>query len=108
MLYLIEATEGPGWTSPEEGREVLEGGILPLFDHLADLEADGTILAGGLPVGDRAFTLVLEADSNEQADRIVRDIPGWSVLRWSVTPLQRLSTRAAMERNFLASLAVEA
>ncbi len=107
MLYLIEATDGPGWTSPEEAREVLKGGILPLFDHLADLEADGTILAGGLPVGDRALTLILEASSNEQADQIVRDIPGWSVLRWSVTPLQRLSKRAAMERNFLDTLPVE-
>lgn len=104
MLYLIEATDGPGWRTPEEAREVLKGGILPLFDHLADLEADGTILAGGLPVGDRAFTMVVAADSNDEADRLVHDIPGWSVLRWRVTPLQRFSARAATERTYVDNL----
>jgi len=55
MKYLVVGSEGPGFTSPEEVLAVLEGGILPTFDALMKLEAEKKILAGGLPVGDRAF-----------------------------------------------------
>jgi hypothetical protein len=57
MKYLVIGSGGPGFTSPEEAVEVLEEGILPTFDALMKLEEDDKILAGGLPIGDRAFVV---------------------------------------------------
>ena len=102
--YLVVASEGPGFASPEETMQVLEKGILPTFDALHKLEADKKIIAGGLPVGERKFVFVLEASSNEEVDQILRDIPSWGVLKWQVTPLQSFDGRAQMETNILAEL----
>jgi hypothetical protein len=104
MKYLVVGSEGPGFTSPEETVEVLEKGILPTFDALLKLEADKKILAGGLPVADRALVFILEASSNEEVDQILRDIPAWGALKWKVTPLQSFKGRADKERSIVEAL----
>ncbi len=38
MRYLVTATGGPGFTSPEESLETLQKIILPSFDALIELE----------------------------------------------------------------------
>jgi hypothetical protein len=68
------------------------------------LEAEKKILAGGLPVADRAFVFIMEASSNEEADQLLRNIPAWGVLKWKVTPLQSFGGRATQERKVLAEL----
>ncbi len=104
MQYLVEGTGGPGFGSPAETRAVLENTILPDFEILTKMEAEGKILAGGLRVGDRAFVFIIEAGDNDEADRIVRAIPFWGLLQWKVTPLQSVARRAAIERANLAAL----
>ena len=104
MKYLVVGSEGPGFASPEETVEVLEKGILPTFDALLKLEADKKILAGGLPVADRALVFILEASSNDEVDQILRDIPAWGVLKWKVTPLQSFAGRADKERSIVEAL----
>jgi hypothetical protein len=104
MNYLVIASDGPGFASPEEMIQVLEKGVLPTFDALMELEADKTIIAGGLPVGERKFVFILEASSNEEADRILRDIPAWGVFKWQVMPLQSFGGRAEKERSVVAEL----
>jgi hypothetical protein len=103
MNYLVIASDGPGFASPEETIQVLEKGVLPTFDALMELEADKTIIAG-LPVGERKFVFILEASSNEEADRILRDIPAWGVFKWQVMPLQSFGGRAEKERSVVAEL----
>lgn len=103
-LYLVKTTEGPGFGSPDEAAEVLEKGIIPLFDALAKLEKDKVIVAGGLPAGSRTLYLMIEADSHDAVDRILRDLPGWGVFSWKVMPLQSLSGRARMERDVVRKL----
>jgi hypothetical protein len=78
MKYLVTGSEGPGFASREQAIEVLEKGILPTFDALMKLEANKKILAGGLPVGDRAFVFILEASSHEEADQLLRVLPRYS------------------------------
>jgi hypothetical protein len=104
MKYLVIGSEGPGFASPEEVVAILEKGILPTFDALMKLEAEKKILAGGLPVADRAFVFIMEASSNEEADQLLRNIPAWGVLKWKVTPLQSFGGRATHEREVLAEL----
>jgi hypothetical protein len=104
MQYLVHGQGGPGYTSPEEGLEVLEEGILPTFEHLIGLEKDRKILAGGTPVAERAIVFIVEASSNDEVDRLIRDIPAWAVMDWQVTPLQTLSGRADKEREVVGQL----
>ena len=104
MKYLVTGSEGPGFASPMETAEVLENIILPTFDTLVKLEGDKRILAGGLPVGDRAFVFIVEAASNEEVDRLLRTIPAWGVLKWQVTALQTFAGRAAQEREVVKEL----
>ncbi len=104
MRYLVIGSGGPGFASPEEALEVLEQGILPAFDALLQLEDDKKIVAGGLPVGDRAVVFIAEASSNEELDRLLRNIPAWGVLDWEVTPLQSFKGRADHEREVVKHL----
>jgi len=104
MKYLVVASGGPGFSSPEEALEVLEKTILPSFAALKKLETAKKILAGGLPVGDRAFVFILEARSNEEVDQLLRDIPMWGSLDWEVTPLLSFSARAAEERKAIKAI----
>ena len=104
MKYLVHASGGPGFSGPEETAAVLENGILPTFEALLALEREGTIVAGGLPAADRAFVFIAEADDNDAIDRMVRDLPAWGVLDWTITPLQTFAGRAAVERTVLERL----
>ena len=99
MRYLVVGSGGPGFASAEEAQEVLTKIILPSFDQLINLEKGKKILAGGLPVGDRAFVFIAEATSNEELDEMLRNLPMWGSLDWEVTPLQTFGGRAAMERK---------
>ena len=103
-LFLVSTTEGPGFAEPNEVIQVLEKGIIPTFNHLIELKGKKKIVAAGLPVGSRTFYLIVEADTHDEVDRMLRDIPAWGIFSWSVTPLQSLEGRAAIEREILKSL----
>ena len=94
MQYLVMGTGGPGFQSPEEAVQLLESLVIPSLEQLA---AEKKILAGGLPVGDRAVAFIMEAASHDEADQLLRHIPLWPGLNWEVTPLQSFEGRAAME-----------
>ena len=104
MQYLVEGARGPLPASPEQALALLEGIVIPHFEHVIKLKTEGKILAGGVPVGDRAFVFIVEAASNDEADRIVRDMPAWGLLQWKVTPLQSVEARADMERKVVQAL----
>jgi len=104
MKYLVVGSGGPGFTSQEEAVRVLEEVILPSFNKLIGLEKKKKILAGGLPVGDRAFVFIAEASSNEELDQMLRKLPMWGALDWEVTALQTFSGRADQERDIIKKL----
>lgn len=102
--YLVVGSEGPGFTSPEEAIQILEKGILPTFDALMKLQEEKKIIAGGLPIGDRAFVFIVEASSNNELDKLLRSLPAWGALKWKVTALESFAGRAAQEREILNEL----
>jgi hypothetical protein len=104
MQYLVEGSRGPLPATPQAAVELLQGTVIPHFDHVMRLEREKKVLAGGLPVGDRAFVLIIEAADNNEADRIVRDLPGWAILEWKVTPLQSVAARKEMEEAVVRKL----
>jgi hypothetical protein len=101
MKYLVKGSMGPGFSSEEEAIHVLEDVVMPSFDYLMRLEKEKKIVAGGLPVGERAFVFIAEAASNEEIDQMVRKIPVWPMMEWEVTALEPISGRELQERNFL-------
>lgn len=103
-LYLVVASGGPGFTSPQEAITVLEKGILPTFDALQKMQKEGKILAAGLPAGDRAFLFIVQAASNDEVDNLIRDLPAWGALQWKVKALQSIEGRASRERQILEEL----
>jgi len=104
MKYLVVASGGPGFASEEEAVEVLERVIIPSFNELRALEKKKKIVAGGLPVGDRAFVFIAEAKSNDDLDQMLREIPMWGSLDWDVTALQSFNARAKQERQAVREL----
>jgi hypothetical protein len=96
---LVVASAGPSFSSPEEAIQILEGVVLPSFEYLAKLEADGKLVAGGLPVADRQFVFILDVESNAEADALLRAVPAWGLFTWNVTALQEMGDRLAMERE---------
>jgi hypothetical protein len=104
MKYLVVASGGPGFTSPEEAVEVLQDIILPSFKVLMDLEKRGIIVVGGLPVGAREFVFIANARSNDELDQLLRKIPMWGELEWEVTALQTFRGRATQERQAVREL----
>ncbi|MGB2693447.1 MAG: muconolactone Delta-isomerase family protein [Thermodesulfobacteriota bacterium] len=103
MKYLVIGNEGPGFFSSEEAIEMLENIVLPAFDELEELETEGA-LVGGVPVGERAFAFIIEAESHEDVDRTLRSMPIWNMLEWEVTPLLDFESRAQQEREILNDL----
>jgi hypothetical protein len=104
MRFLVTARNGPGFASPQEAIGILEDVVLPSLNALVDMERSETILAGGLPVGARAFVFIAEAASPDELDRLLREIPMWGTLHWEVTPLQSFKRRAAQERTLVDEL----
>lgn len=103
MKYLVIGSGGPGFASSEEALNVLKTIILPSFDELIKLEQENKI-QGGLPVGDRAFVFIVEAASNDEVDKLLRNFPMWGALDWEVTALQTFSARADQERQYVKTL----
>jgi len=103
MKYLVTGTEGVGFFSADEAIEILENVVLPAFNELEELESDGAIV-GGVPVGERSFVFIVEAESHDDVDRTVRSLPVWGGMEWEVTPLQDFDLRAAQEKEILKDL----
>jgi hypothetical protein len=62
MQYLVtmEYVEpGPLFPARQLG-QMVEESILPSFDLLATLQADGKVLAGGVPAGSRTAVFIIE------------------------------------------------
>src|ERR1700749_185421 len=104
MQYLVEGARGPLPPSPEQAIALLEETVIPHFEHVIRLKTEGKILAGGVPVGDRAFVFFIEGGSHEETAPIVRYMPAWGLLEWKVTPLQSVEARAEMERKVVQAL----
>ena len=102
MRYLVTAENievGP-LLPPEQLIGVIRGAVLPSLEAFVRMESEGKILGGGHPVGERSVAFIVEADSNEELDGLLQDLPGWGVVKTKVTPLQRFENRLEHIRQF--------
>jgi hypothetical protein len=73
--------------------------VLPGFEALINLKSEGKIIAGGIPVGERAIAFIAEADSPKELDSLLLEIPFWGIVKTKVTPLQDFEDRQDQDRR---------
>jgi muconolactone delta-isomerase len=65
------------------------------------LTAQGKIVAGGVPVGSRTASFIVEAASHDELDQLLEGVPWWGVMKTTVAPLQSFAQRAANDRALM-------
>jgi muconolactone delta-isomerase len=105
MLYFVSAELIENSITAEAFPQVFERVIRPSLESLAKM-ADEKKLTGGILAGQRAGAFIIDAQSNEEVDRILGGLPFWGLLKMSVTPL--VSIRTTIERDQRAADAMKA
>ena len=105
MLYHVSAELVENSISAEAFPQVFERVIRPSLESLAKM-VDEKKMTGGVLAGRRAGAFILEAQSNEEVDRILGGLPFWGLLNFIVTPL--VPFRTAMERDQKVADAIKA
>ena len=85
--------------------QVFERVIRPSLESLAKM-ADEKRLTGGILAGERAGAFVVNAQSNEEVDTMLGELPFWGLVNWNVTPL--VPFRSAIEHDRKAAEAMKA
>ena len=95
MKYLVigEFIDPGPMMAPQQAVQMGEGVVNPGLEILAKWEADKKI-AGGMYVGDRKAVFIVEAESNDEVDKMIQNLPFWGIMKWSVSPLQSFAARA--------------
>ena len=73
--------------------------VLPSHDALANLKAEGKLIAGGYSVGERAGAFIFEVDSNEELDSLLQSLPFWGLVKFRATPLESVEGRRERDRQ---------
>ena len=104
MLYLVQGeVVDPGMPlAPQQFAEFLESQVIPTFERLTTLEAEGKVRAGGAPAGARATAFIVDAASNDELTGILMSLPLWSRVKWHITPLDGFQQRIHLARQLLA------
>jgi muconolactone delta-isomerase len=103
MLYLVQGeVVDPGMPlSAQQFAEFVDSQVIPTFERLTKLEAEGTVRAGGAPAGARATAFIVDAASNDELTGILMSLPLWSRVKWQVTPLDGFQQRINLARQLL-------
>jgi len=96
-LVIGEFIDPGAMMSPSQGIPMMDNAVLPSLDMLAKWEADKKI-TGGIYVGERKGVFVVEAESNEEVDKMIQSLPFWGLLKWTVSPLHTFAGRAAQDK----------
>ncbi len=106
MQYLVtmEFVEPGPLLAPQQLGQMVEQTILPSFDALVALQAEGKLVAGGVLAGTRSARFVVETAGNDELDQLLEGLPFWAVMKTSVAPLQAFAKRAANDRALLARI----
>ena len=84
---------------PQQLVWMMRQAVLPGHEALISLQSEGKIVAGGIPVGERAIAFIAEADSPKELDSLILEIPFWGITETKVTPLQEFEDRRELDRQ---------
>ena len=100
----MELVDSARPTAASDGIVLIEQYILPTLQRCATWQEEGRLVASG-PVGAAIhLVLILDADSVEELEDLVENLPGWQLMRTSVSPLTTFEGRAQALQNKLKQL----
>jgi hypothetical protein len=79
---------------------VIREAILPSVEALSSLTAQGKVVTGGYPIGERFMVFIVEADSEEEVREVLESLPLSRVARkTSVRPIAMFEELCEGEAN---------
>ncbi len=90
MMDLPEAEPDGSLPSIEGLLGTIRETVLPSLQALSALKAQGRVLAGGYPSGQRSIMLIVEADSEEGVLEMLQRVPCWDASATDVARLHAL------------------
>jgi hypothetical protein len=76
---------------------VIREAILPSVEALSSLTAQGKVVTGGYPIGERFMVFIVEADSEEEVREVLEDLPLSGVVTPNIKPMQTLGEMHAFD-----------
>ena len=106
MRYLVtmEQIEAATAASAQEAAQHLEQRVIPHDEALIKLVGEHKILAGGVMVGRRGATFIVEVATNEELSRLLQSLPLWGLENVDVIPLESFEERVAQNLQRLEQL----
>jgi len=91
-------------TTPQEGATFIEDYIFPSLEMCKKLQEEKKILAGGPMSGTIGIAMILQADSAQELDELIENLPIWPRMETTVTPLTTFDGRIVAIRPGLERL----
>lgn len=100
-LYLVMMESVP--ISPAVAKRpmlnVMESMLVPGLQSLVDLQDKQVVLAGGAISGMKSVAFIVQAQSNDELNKVLMQLPLWDLMKTTVIPLDSLSSRLACEKQ---------
>ncbi len=103
--YLVTGTYiDPGvMQAPGDAAQVWEAVIAPSLAKLVEWEKAGK-MKGGIMVGKRQGTFIIDAPSNDKLDAMIQSLPFWPLLEWEIVPLTPFDHRLARDKGVFGAM----
>ena len=107
--YLVTGTYiDPGALQPPEAAgKIWETSIGPSLEKLVEWEKEGKI-RGGIMVGERRGTFIIDVPSNDNLDQMLQSLPFWPLLQWNIVPLTAFDHRLERDRTVFGAMKEQA
>ncbi len=105
MKFLVnfEGTDVAVSTNPREYAMMIESFLIPSLQAIEKWEKEGKVV-GGVYAGERAGSVIMDADSPEELSRTLARLPFWGVVNMNVSPMQSFSSAIEQTKEQLNSL----
>ena len=78
--------------------------VVASHERILELRKEGKVIGGGSMTARKGEVLIIEADSNEELNAIMRSIPYWIFHHVEVTPLSNTEVQYETDRDLLKTL----
>lgn len=106
MHYLVKGEfieEMLAGKNPEESAVFSQRVIKPSLEALSKLAEEKKVL-GGVTAGAREAAFIIDVDSNAEVGSLLRSLPFWGAMRWTVSPLQSFQSAADQDHEAIQAM----
>jgi len=106
MHYLVKGEsieETNAGKTQEEAGTFYQQIVKPSLEGLWKLSEEKRVV-GGVLAGERVCAFIVDADSNAEVGRMLRSLPFWGAMRWTVSPLQSFESALDQDREAMQTM----